>query len=187
MRFKKVIILLSLLSLWGGTMIFANTATQKVKTIINDAVQEESGVVIDGKTYLPVRQLANAFQSILEWDNVNKKATIYKPNVHMFLFKDNEVFGNVNRGYQGKFKVFAQVDSMKTSTAAVKVTITDPYGKETVIQESSVNTKNDNFWFVTENIEYKFEHKGDYPIRFYMKVKSSDDWTSVSEKMIISM
>jgi len=185
MRFKKVLFLLTLLFLWGGTMMFANTATQKVKVIINDVVQDEGGVIIDGKTYLPVRQLASSLLSIVEWDGASKKATVYKPNVHMFLFQDNAVFGNVNRGTY-TFKVLAQIDSMRTSTAAVKVTISDPYGKETTIQESSVNTTKDNFWFATENIDYKFEHRGEYPIRFYMKVKSSDDWTAVSEKMIIS-
>lgn len=186
MRFKKVMIWLMLLSLWGGSMIFANAATQKVRVVINGIDQDDGGIIHDGKTYLPLRQLANAMQAVLVWDNQNKRATIYKPNVHMFLYQGNSPFGMVDKGFQGKFKVFAQIDNLKTDIAAVKVSIFDPAGKEKVIQSEDANPKNDNFWFVTEEIDYKFESSGKYTVRFFMKITASDEWTAVSDKIITS-
>lgn len=187
MKFRKVVILLLLLSLWGGTMLFADSLTQKVRVIINGIEQDEGGLVSDGRTYLPLRQLASSMQAIVEWDNQNKRATLYKPNVHMFLFRNNTVFGNVTKGFQGSFKVFAQIDNLKTDIVAVKVSIFDPSGKEKVIQTGNVSPANDNFWYATEDIEYKFESSGKYPIRFFIKTKATDDWTPVSEKIISSL
>ncbi|OBZ16732.1 MULTISPECIES: stalk domain-containing protein [Bacillales] len=186
MKLRKVAILLLLLSLWGGTMLFADSATQKVRVIINGNEQDDGGLVADSKTYLPLRQLATSMQAIVEWDNQSKRATVYKPNVHMFLFQNNAVFGNVSKGYQAKFKVFAQIDNLKTDIVAVKVSIFDPYGKEKVIQTESVSTSKDNFWYATDEIDYKFEASGKYPIRFFLKLKGSDEWTPVSEKLISS-
>ncbi|NIK75788.1 flagellar hook assembly protein FlgD [Paenibacillus castaneae] len=187
MRFRKVAILLIVLSLWGGTMLFADSASQKVRVFINGIEQDDGGLVADGKTYLPLRQLASSMQAIVEWDNQNKRATLYKPNVHMFLFRNNTVFGNVNKGYQGSFKVFAQIDNLKTDITAVKISIFDPNGKEKVIQTGNVNPTSDNFWYATEDIEYKFESSGKYPIRFFVKTKGSDEWTVISEKIISSL
>jgi hypothetical protein len=186
MKFRKVVILLLLLSLWGGTIMFADSAVQKVRVLINGIEQDGGGIMTDGKTYLPLRQLATSMQAIIEWDAQNKRATVYKPNVHMFLFQNNAVFGNVSKGYQGKFKVFAQLDNLKTDVVAVKVSIFDPSGKEKVIQTETVNTSKDNFWYATDEIDYKFEASGKYPIRFYLKMKGSEEWTAVSEKLISS-
>jgi len=187
MKIRKIVILLLLLSLWGGSMMFADSAIQKVRVLINGDDQDDGGIMTDGKTYLPLRQLATSMQAIVEWDNQTKKATVYKPNVHMFLFQNNAVFGNVAKGYQAKFKVFAQIDNLMTDIVAVKVSIFDPSGKEKVIQTESVKTSKDNFWFATEDISYKFESSGKYPIRFYLKLKGSDEWTVVSEKLISSL
>ncbi|WP_141505872.1 stalk domain-containing protein [Paenibacillus luteus] len=186
MKFRKVIIPLLLLSLWGGSMLFADSATQKVRVLINGLEQDGGGLMTDGKTYLPLRQLATSMQAIIEWDGPNKRATVYKPNVHMFLFQNNAVFGNVAKGYQAKFKVFAQLDNLKTDVVAVKVSIFDPSGKEKVIQTETVNTSKDNFWYATDEIDYKFDASGKYPIRFYLKLKGSEEWTAVSEKLISS-
>ncbi|WP_028611182.1 stalk domain-containing protein [Paenibacillus harenae] len=189
MKIRKVVILLLLLSLWGGSMLFADSATQKVRVFINGSEQDDGGLVDDGKTYLPLRQIASSLQAIVEWDNQSKRAAVYKPNVHMFLFdeKDNKVFGNVTKGYKGSFKVFAQIDNLKIDISAVKVSIFDPSGKEKVIQTGNVNSSNDNFWYATEYIEYKFESSGKYPIRFFVKLKGSEEWTPVSEKIISSL
>ncbi|CAM3956589.1 copper amine oxidase N-terminal domain-containing protein [Paenibacillus alkaliterrae] len=186
MKFRKVVILLTLLSLWGGSLLFADSATQKVRVIINGIEQDDGGLIADSRTYLPLREIASTLQAIVEWDNQSKRATVYKPNVHMFLFQNNTVFGNVDKGYQGSFKVFAQIDNLKTDIAAVRVSIFDPGGKEKVIQTENVSPKSDNFWYATDHIDYKFESSGKYPIRFSIKPRGSDEWTVVSEKLISS-
>lgn len=187
MKFRKVAAWLLLLTLFGGTIAFANTAAQKVRVIINGIEQDDEGLMIDGKTYLPLRQIASSMQAIVNWDGANKRATVYKPNVHMFLYKGNSPFGVVDKGFYGKVKVFSQIDNLQTDIKSVKVTIIDPYGKEKQIQSENVASPiNDIFWFVTEEFEYRFDSVGSYTVRFYLKVSDSDAWTVVAEKKIPS-
>ncbi|MFC4778416.1 stalk domain-containing protein [Paenibacillus sp. GCM10023252] len=186
MKFKKVLILLSILSLWGGSMLFADSAAQKVRVVLNGMNLDEGGILEDGKVYLPVRELAESMHAIVEWDGGAKKASIYKPNVHMILFQDKVIFGNVVKGNRYTFNVFSQIDNLKTDVAAVKVSVFDPYGNEKVIQSQNVNIAKDNFWYRTEDIKYNFEYSGKYAVRFYLKADAGDPWSLVSEKLITS-
>jgi hypothetical protein len=184
MKFRKLLVLLLVMSLWGGTMIFADAAAQKVRVLVNGSELDDTGLFIDGKTYLPVRQLANTLQSLIVWDEGSRKVTVYKPNVHMFLFRDGNIFGNVTKGSKITFKVFSQIDNLLVDLSAVKVSITDPEGNEKIIQYKNETIQKDNFWFVTEDFTYLFDTSGKYAIRFYMKTTSGDDWRMVSEKTI---
>ncbi|CAH1210080.1 hypothetical protein PAECIP111893_03134 [Paenibacillus plantiphilus] len=183
MKFRKLLILLLVMSLWGGTMLFADAAVQKVRVIVNGSELDDAGLFTEGKTYLPIRQIAATMQAFISWDESAKKVTVHKPNVHMFLFQDNTIFGNVTKGNRITFKVFAQIDNLLTDVSAVKVSIVDPDGKEEVIQSEKVN-KNDNFWYRTDDFTYTFSSAGKYTIRFYMKVNASDDWKQISEKTV---
>ncbi|AZN40584.1 stalk domain-containing protein [Paenibacillus albus] len=186
MKFRKLLLLTLVLSLWGGTMLFADATSQRVRVILNGSELDDSGIFTDGKSYLSIRQIANNLQSIVLWDDSSKKVTIYKPNVHMFLFQDTKIFGNVNKGDKLSFKVFAQIDDLKTEISAVKVTIANPSGNESLIQSNNVSIDKDNFWYRTDDYDYKFDSTGKYTINFYMKVAGMDDWKLVSEKTITS-
>ncbi|GBF76216.1 hypothetical protein PA598K_04668 [Paenibacillus sp. 598K] len=186
MKFRKIVILLLVLSLWGGTMLFADSANQRVRVIVNGSELDDQGLLVDGKTYLPLRQIANTLQSLVEWNDSARRVTVYKPNVHMFLFQDKTIFGNVTRNSRPTFNVHAQVDSLKVDISAVKVTISDPGGRETLIHEEEVTNQREDFWLPTKEIRYHFEAAGKYTVRFYMKPAGSGDWAVVSEKTIVS-
>jgi len=183
MKYRKLLILLLVMSVWGGMMIFADSAAQKVRVVVNGSELDDAGILSDGKTYLSVRQVASTLQSLVFWDENTKKVTVYKPNVHMFLFQDNTIFGNVVKGNRISFKVFAQIDNLMADISAVKVSIFDPDGEETLIQSKNVTVK-DYFWYRTDDITYSFDLAGKYTVRFYMKVAGGDDWKLVSEKTI---
>ncbi|REE70677.1 copper amine oxidase-like protein [Paenibacillus taihuensis] len=184
MKFRKLLLLTLVLSLWGGTMLFADSASQKVRVIVNGGELDDAGIFTDGKTYLSARQVANSLQALVNWDDSSRKVTIYKPNVHMFLFQDSTIFGNVTKGNKITFKVFAQIDNLLTDISAVKVSIADPSGDEQTIQSKSVSIDKDNFWYRTDDYTYTFDKAGKYTINFYMKLAGSDDWKIVSEKTI---
>ncbi|MBO7743941.1 copper amine oxidase [Paenibacillus sp. MWE-103] len=184
MKFRKLLIASLVLSLWGGTMLFADGASQRIRVIVNGGELNDAGIFSDGKTYLSARQVANTLQSLVFWDDASKKVTIYKPNVHMFLFQDTTIFGNVVKGNKITFKVFAQIDNLLTDISAVKLTIADPSGAEQVIQSKNVSVDKDNFWYRTDDYTYTFDAAGKYTINFYMKVSSGDDWNLVSQKTI---
>ncbi|MFS0727712.1 stalk domain-containing protein [Paenibacillus sp. 1P07SE] len=186
MKFRKIVVLLLILSLWGGTMLFADSASQRVRVVVNGSEVDEAGLLRDGKTYLPLRQLATTLQSLIEWNESAKRVSVYKPNVHMFLFQDKTIFGNVKRDSRPTFNVHAQVDSLKVDISAVKVTISDPGGRETLIHEESVTSQREDFWLPTKEIRYHFDSAGKYTVRFYMKPTGTGEWAVVSEKSIVS-
>ncbi|MBJ8192705.1 copper amine oxidase, partial [Bacillus cereus] len=94
----------------GGTAISAESAKDQVQLIINGEVSKDGAVVIDGKTYVPIRD----FNGLVNFDPSGGKVVFDQPNVHMFLFKGDTVFGNVNKGNKVKFNVFSQIDTLKT-------------------------------------------------------------------------
>ncbi|SDT41162.1 Copper amine oxidase N-terminal domain-containing protein [Paenibacillaceae bacterium GAS479] len=187
MKGKKVLLLTLAMTLWGGTMIFADSATQAIRVMVNGGELSEGGVMSDGKSYLPLRQLASQMQALVVWDEDAKKATITKPNVHMFLFKtDKSTFGGVDAGKKVNFSVFAQVDTLTSEINSFKISIIDPSGKETLIQQDTMKSRKDNFWFLTEEIKYSFDSPGTYSVRFFMRLSASDEWSVVSEKNLIA-
>ncbi|MGU3469828.1 stalk domain-containing protein [Paenibacillus sp. D51F] len=183
MKGKKVLVLTLAMALWGGTMIFADSATQAVKVMFNGSELQETGIMSDGKTYLPLRQVAQKMQALVVWDDSSKKASIIRPNVHMVLFdKDNSPFGYVKNKGTTSFSLLAQVDSLAAEVDSFRITITDPAGKETALATSA--TKKDNFFYLSKEIKYGFDSSGTYAIRFSLRLSPNDDWSVVSEKNI---
>lgn len=179
---KKMILISLLICLWGGTMIYAATEFQKISVAVNGTASEEKGLIVDGTTYLPVRDTANPQKSIIQWDESGKKLNIFKPNVHLVLLNDQKMFGNVDKNKQQTFYVLVQVDNLKTEISDIKVTIADPSNKEETIHNQSLKKKED-FWFVSKEHQYNFG-VGAYTVRCYMKTGSSNEWFLMSEKQI---
>ncbi|MBW5444735.1 copper amine oxidase [Cohnella sp. CFH 77786] len=190
MKVRKIVILTAALTLAFGSAVFADTVTQKLKVFIDRKEASDAGIMVDNKAYLAVGAFAKSLQAMVSWDNDEKKVTIFKPNVHMITMKDNATFGSVTSG-RTQFLVFAQIDSLKTDISAFKVTITDPYGDETLIDGRDSGDKDfpsgkEDFWFKTKEISYDFTSKGQYLIRFWMKMNGDSSMQVVSEKVIAS-
>ncbi|MBN3526007.1 stalk domain-containing protein [Paenibacillus apiarius] len=168
----------------SGSLPAAATA-EKIEVILNDAAVQEGGVMFEGRAYLSVRQLSEALLAFVTWDEANKKVVIEKPNVDLMLFKDNTTFGKVETG-KTSFTVLAQVDSLKTTVDKIKLTITDPKGNATQIQEEAVKTNEDNFWFKSPEFKYDFKTKGDYTISCYLRQKNGD-FTLMSQKTVTAI
>ena len=191
MRVRKLLVMIVVLSLVFGTAAFAETISQSIKVEMNKKDIADGGLLVDNKAYVGVGALAKAMQAMVSWDNDAKKATIYKPNVHMITMKDNLIFGSVNSG-RTKFQVLAQIDSLETDISAFKVTISNIYGDETLIDGRDSSDKDfpnkKDFWFKSKEFSYDFDIIGPYTIKFWMK-KSGDSssYQIVSEKVISSV
>ncbi|ACX64182.1 hypothetical protein SAMN04488688_112103 [Paenibacillus sp. cl141a] len=183
MKWKKVMACMLVLSLMGGsTLLFADSVNERVRVWLNGRELKDGGYLIDGKTYVPVRE----FDGAVDWNSANGQVQVVKPNVHIFLFKGDTVFGNVNKG-KLKFNVFSQVDSLNNNIHAVKVAIEDPSGNIKDIQSQEVKDRKDNFWFRTYDFTYDFKTAGKYSVGFYVKVKSDDGFVKVAEKVITAL
>ncbi|WP_433946233.1 copper amine oxidase [Paenibacillus sp. SN-8-1] len=180
MRWKRVAALVLALSLCSSSLIYADAAVQKIRLIINGQEIDDGGYMVDGRAYVPVREL----NGIIDYDDATKRVAFTQPNVDLFLFKGDTPFGKVNVG-KLKFNVFCQVDSLKVDISSVKVTIKGPDGSEKSIQSQDIGKdQKDNFWFRTNDYSYDFKSAGKYTINFYMKPSKSKDYVLVSEKVI---
>ncbi|MDP4096871.1 copper amine oxidase [Paenibacillus sp. P96] len=183
MKWTKVMVLVLALSTMGGSVLSAEASSQEVKLIINGQEVKEGGYVIDGTTYVPIRD----FNGLVTYDSSTGKVQFEQPNVHIFLFKGDTVFGNVNKG-KLKFNVFSQIDSLTTDIAAVKIAITDPAGNVKDIQtQEIIGKQKDNFWFRTHDFTYDFKTAGKYRVGFYIKETSDSGFMLISEKVITAL
>ncbi|OAB46519.1 copper amine oxidase [Paenibacillus antarcticus] len=183
MRWKKIVMSTLVLSLMGGSLLFADSVNEKVRLWVNGHEVQEGGYIIDGKTYVPIR----SFEGLVNWIPTNNQVKFLKPNVHIFLFKGDTIFGNVNKG-KLKFNVFSQVDNLVDSVVAVKVAITDPSGVQKDIQTQELESDSkDNFWFRTDDFTYDFKTSGKYTIGFFIKLSKNSEFELVSQKVITAL
>ena len=180
MKYKRIAALALVGSILGGSFLSvapvagADSSVEKVEVRVDGQTIPEGGLVVDGRTFVSVKQLQDTLRAFLYWDADNKRLYMNKPNINLLLFRDKTPFGKVEAGNKIQFSVLAQVDSLKTEVDAIKLTITDPKGKTTQIQESALNTKEDNFWFRSDELRYEFKHKGHYKIQSFMRQKGGE-------------
>lgn len=180
-------------SIWGDFKGY-NIA----RLIVNGQTAEFEGddvppLIVDGKTVLPLRAVSDALQALVKWDNSNKTAYLYKPNVHMFFTtevrKDSAIvpFGVVERGKEADFIVFAQVDNLKTSINSVRVSVESPSGKSVITPVvKSISESKESFWLKVPLYGVSFNEAGTYVVKFAMKQDGANDYSIVSEKQIQS-
>ncbi len=180
-------------SIWGDFKGY-NIA----RLIVNEETMEFGDtdvppLIVDGKTVLPLRAVSDALQALVKWDNSNKTAYLYKPNVHMFFTtevrKDSAIvpFGVVERGKEADFIVFAQVDNLKTSINSVRVSVVSPSGKSVITPVvKSISESKESFWLKVPLYGVSFNEAGTYVVKFAMKQDGSNDYSVVSEKQIQS-
>lgn len=191
MKVRKVILLTLLFTLIFGSAVYADTVTQKLRVLFNNKEADDSGVIVDGKSYLLVRTVTDKLQALLSWDDTSKKLMVYKPNVHMLTMKDGASFNIVPKATKYKFMVYSQIDNLKVDISAFKVTISDPYNEvETLIDQRGSSDKDfaeqdkEDFNFSSKEISYNFDMAGKYTVRFWMKLAGDSAYQVVSEKII---
>lgn len=188
MRFGKIVTIALLSSLIGGSLLSvapvagAESSADKIEVKVDGRTVSDSGVLVDGRAYVSVRQLQDTLRAFIYWDSANKRLTINKPNINLLLFQGKTPFGKVQVG-KTEFSVLAQVDSLKVDVDSIRITITDPHGRTSQIQESSLSTKQDNFWFRSNDYKYDFKSKGEYTISCYLRQKDGE-YTLLSEMKV---
>jgi hypothetical protein len=190
MKVRKIIILTLIFTLIFGSGVYADSITQKLKVWVNKKDDNAyASVIVDKNSYISSKLVTDKLQTILLWDEDNKKVSIFKPNVHMLTSSENKIFGEVKRYDKFKFNTFVQVDTLKVDISALKLTIMDPYEDEKLIDmrssgDSDFPDGKDNFWITIKDISYNFDSVGTYTLRFWVKPAGETSFQVVSEKVI---
>jgi len=192
--FKTVLVSIVALCCFGASVVYGDALTKKIRVYVNRQELFNLGVVIDDKPYLAVDAVNKQYKGITAWDEKKQTISIDTPNVHMITKETKDggsIFGAVVKNQKVSFNVFAQIDSLETDISSFRITLVDPYGSETLIEERKAGQSNfpdkgkTNFWINSSELTYKFTVTGDYIVRFYMKPAGDDNSYVVSEKLII--
>ncbi|HZG56664.1 copper amine oxidase [Paenibacillus sp.] len=194
MKIRNIALGILALSLVGGATAGADDIVQtwkgkKVGVQVNGSVLDGGGIQIDGKTYLPIRAMADTLQALIKAES--DVVHIYKPNVHLLLFTGKKdamtPFGNVFLGTY-EFSVFAQVDNLKTKVHSLKTTVVDPSGQTVDTQVYKMSDENrDAFWYTTSAFKIDFKSTGQYKVKFFIKQSEDNEFELISEKAILAM
>lgn len=188
MKIHRLIILTLALSVICGGGLYADSIAQQLRVWFNKQEMDNAGLFIDDKAYLSVESVSDKLNMMSTWDPTRKTMAIYTPNVHMFTMHDSLPFGTV-RKEKVKFFVFSQIDNLNTEISAFRVTITDPYGDDTILDGRSSEDEEfpkglDSFSFKSKEVSYDFKHSGKYIVRFWMKPAGETLMQVVSQKII---
>jgi hypothetical protein len=200
MRLKRLITLTLVFMLLGSITVFADEVydwfrAKKVTVTINKTELKNPGLILDSrtdsKTMVPLRDIADSLQALVNWDQYTQTIHIYKPNIHLFVIqvideKPGKTFGKVSKGGKYDFVISSQVDNLLTDVDSLKVTVIDPYGKEIESHIKSLRDIKDTFWYTTPTISHEFKYSGKYTVKYYLKSSSASDYALVSEKVIYS-
>lgn len=56
MKWKRILLCVTVFSLLGGSLLFADSVNEKIRVLINGKEAADGGYLIDGTTYVPVRK-----------------------------------------------------------------------------------------------------------------------------------
>lgn len=213
MKVKRIILLTMVLSMVFGATVFADSLWgyydrfPKAKVFVNDSEVtfkegEVPAIVIDGTTLLPIRKIAEKLQAIVEWEKETMTASIYKPNVHMFVSEEVKVdkskqvatikspFSVVETGKTVRFVVVVQVDGLKADATGFKISIIKPDGEEYESKEELTGAGINSllppiFGYTSLPFDLKFSQKGTYLVSFSFK-DTNGNYTAISQKSIVS-
>ncbi|MFB9330222.1 hypothetical protein ACFFSY_30120 [Paenibacillus aurantiacus] len=192
MKRRSLLVAMTALSLLAAGAVYADPIAKNIRVLVNgNEAAGGSAKALDG-LYVSIDLIRDQLRGIIGLDGKKQTVSIFTPNVHMMTKDSDSIFGEVNKGEKISFNVLAQIDSLKTDLAAFKVTLTDPDGAETVIEERKAGQKafpekgKEDFWINTPVISYKFASGGNYKVRFYMQPAGDTSMYVVSEKVIVS-
>lgn len=89
---RKYIGLVLVFSLMASTFVSAQSATKykgydvvDVKVNGNSLTLDVPAIIMDGRTLLPLRKVAESLNSIVAWDSTTKTASVLKPQVNIMF------------------------------------------------------------------------------------------------------
>lgn len=212
MHNKKTFVIFILFLMFSSATVGASSLLgdfegySRVRIEINNVEKEFKstevpGFIVKGTTVLPLRDISEALQALVFWDNTAKKVEIMKPNVHMIvaseIAKDYSLkapFGVVKQGKNIDFVVLPQIDNLQIAISSMRLRILSPSGKITLpvnkdgdkIDSVAMTGHKDSFWYPFKFEKVSFDENGEYTVRLEMKLLNETEYRLVSMKTITS-
>ena len=167
--------------------IYETIKAKQVSVSVNDDKLNSKSYEVNGRTLVPLDEVKDELQAIVlkDGDQVN----IYKPNVHMVVFKkingNISLFGSLQKGSKLGFEILTQVDNLEKEAHALKIVIVDPEGNHVHEEVHPLNLR-DHFWY-NSHVSLTFDKAGAYKVQAFLQVEKNGRYHLVSEKTIQSL
>ena len=198
---RKIAIILAVVLLLSTGIVYAASVngTFAGLPIVNVIVNGETvksdvpGVVLQGKTLLPARAIAESLDSSVSWDQATMTATITKPIVTMMFvdeIKENSdktwslvnPYGVVPTGYN-TINVFYDVGPMAEQLYEYRIIIEDPDGETISMDADSFEIGSYGMNGSLAFEEVNFSKTGNYVFKFQMKL--NNEYQTVARKILV--
>lgn len=200
---KRKIILILAVALMSTGIVFAASVNGSFAglPIVNVKVNGETvksdvpGVVLQGKTLLPVRAVVESLNAAVSWDQTTMTASIVKPEINMVFVEDiiQESDGTMtlkNPGLNfdtvGKDKwedIYFEIGPMDKQLYSYRIILLDPEGKEVSASETIENVVDDQGLMgeiYMDNLT--FEKVGAYTFSFQISI--NDEFVTVEKATV---
>lgn len=198
---RKIAIALAVVLLLSTGIVYAASVngTFAGYPIVNVKVNGETvksdvpGVVLQGKTLLPARAIAESLDSVVSWDASTMTASITKPEVNLLFVDDIKEnsdgswdlinpYGYISSGYYSVM-VFYQVGQMPKQQYYFRIAVKDPDGEV-------IGAATDTFTVETTGIDggttvsdINFAKAGNYVFEF--QIKYDNEYKTVAHKTLV--
>lgn len=201
---KRIISIVAAVAVISTGVVFAATINGNYKgfpianvTLNGQKVSSDvPGIIFDSRTLLPVRAVAEAMHSVIQWDQTSMTAKIIKPAVNM-IFAGNvtqESAGHLTITDAGSYfntvgtgrweNLYVEIGPMESAVYDYRIVAYDPKGN--IVGTSDVRSDRiDNSGLIAyipvENMTYSYP--GNY--KFDFQIKYSGQFETVGETVAV--
>ncbi|HVI42890.1 MAG TPA: stalk domain-containing protein [Anaerovoracaceae bacterium] len=200
---RKIVIVLTIALLSTGFVYAASVnGTFAGLPIVNVIVNGETvksdvpGVVLQGKTLLPARAIAESLNSLVSWDQATMTATITKPEVNMVFVGEvvqesdgswtlkNAGLSNDTVGKDKWADIYFETGPMAKQLYSYRIVLLSPDGNvlsTSEVQDFVIDNKGMIGEIYMDNLT--FEKTGNYTFQFQMKF--NDQFVTVEDAIMV--
>lgn len=202
---KRIVIIISLAAVLSTGAVFAAASVNGyykgfpiVNVTLNGAKinSDVPGVNFDSRTLLPVRAVAEAMNSVVQWDQKTATARIIKPTVNMIFAGDitQESGGRITIKDAGSYfnsvgtdrweNLYIEIGPMESNTYDYRVIVSDPKGNvvgTSAVQSETIGEEGLIAFIPVENMTYSYT--GNYKFKF--QIKCAGTFQTVGETVAV--
>lgn len=201
---KRIISIIAVIAVISAGTVFAANAGAYYKgfPIVNVALNGQKissdvpGILLDSRTLLPVRAVAEAMHSVVRWDQKTMTAEIVKPTVNMIFAGDvtEESGGHLTINDAGSYfntvgtdrweNLYIEIGPMESATYDYRVAVYDPKGSlvgTSEVQSKRIDQSGLIAYVPVENMTYSYP--GNY--RFDFQIKYDGQFETVGETVSV--
>lgn len=188
---KRIITIISIAAILSTGVVFAAAGVNGnykgfpiVNVTLNGAKvnSDVPGINFDSRTLLPVRAVAEAMNSVIQWDQKTATAKIIKPTINMIFAGDitQEGGGRITITDAGSYfntvgtdrweNLYIEIGPMESRTYDYRVIVYDPKGSvvgTSAVQSEAIDKEGLIAFIPVENMTYRYP--GNYQFKFQIK------------------